>query len=167
MRPVLGAVALVAAAGVLQLGVAPRMAVLGVKPDFLLLTVIGLALCRGTVAGGLAGAGAGLLEDIVVGQFLGVRAAAFALVGLGVARARTRLFGDQPLVPVAAALGGAALAEMASWALWRAAGLPLPLGQGLIRVVLPACLYNGLLAPLFPGWWVRRVQARAGVNSGA
>ncbi|MEW6545298.1 MAG: rod shape-determining protein MreD [Bacillota bacterium] len=167
MTRVLAAVGMVALVAVFQLGAAPRLAVLGVKPDFLLLAVIGFALCRGTVAGCLLGAGAGLVEDIVAGQYLGVRALSFALVGLGTARARARIFGDQPLVPVVAAVGGTVLAELASWAMWRILGLPLPLGTGLVRVVLPASLYNGLIAPLIPGWWVRREQRGHEVRAGA
>lgn len=167
MTRVLGNLLAVALTAVAQLVVAPRLAVLGVKPDFLLLGVVGAALCRGAVTGCLLGLGAGLAEDIVVGQYLGVRAVSFALVGLAVAGARTRMFGDQPVVPVVAALGGTALAELTSWAIWRVLGVPLPLGAGLVQVVLPACLYNGLIAPLYPGWWVRRAQAGHEVRSGA
>jgi rod shape-determining protein MreD len=163
----LGAVGLLALVTVLQVTLAPRAAVLGIKPDLLLLTVVGCALTRGSVAGCLVGAAAGTVEDVMVGQYLGVRALALALVGLLTARAATRFFGDQPLVPVVAALGGTALAELTTWVLWRVVGLPLPLGTGLARVVLPSCLYNGLVAVLFPGWWVRRARGGSGVGVGA
>jgi len=163
----LGAVGLLGVMTVLQVAVAPRAAVGGIKPDLLLLTVVGYALTRGSLAGCLVGAAAGAVEDFVLGQYLGVRALAFALVGLLTARAATRFFGDQPLVPVVAALGGTALAELTAWALWRVAGLPLPLGTGVARVILPSCLYNALVAVLFPGWWVRRAKGGLGVGTGA
>lgn len=163
----LGAVALLFLVAVLQVAVAPRAAVLGIKPDLLLLTVVGYALTRGSLAGCLVGAAAGALEDVMVGQFVGVRALAFALAGLLTARAATRFFGDQPLVPVVGALGGTVLAEMTAWGLWRVLGLPLPLGAGLLRVVLPSCLYNALVAAVFPGWWVRRARGGLGVPAGA
>lgn len=163
----LGALGLLVLVTVLQVAVAPRAAVLGIKPDLLLLTVVGCALTRGTLAGCLVGAAAGAVEDVMVGQYLGVRALAFALVGLVTARAATRFFGDQPLVPVVAALGGTALAELTAWGLWRVVGFPLPLGTGLVRVILPSCLYNALVAVLFPGWWVRRAKGGLGVGTGA
>lgn len=167
MGRLLGAAGLLALATVIQAGMAPRLAVLGVKPDLLLLAVVGYALTRGTLAGCLLGAAAGMVEDAMVGQYLGVRALALTLVGLVSARAATRFFGDQPLVPVVAAVGGTVLAELTSWAVWRALGVPLPLGVGLARVILPSSLYNGLVAVFFPGWWVRRAQRAHGVRAGA
>lgn len=167
MRRVLEAAGVVILATIVQLGVAPWLAVLGVKPDFLLLGVIGFALNRGTLGGSLLGAAAGLVEDIVVAQYLGVRALAFALAGLVTAQVRARMFGDQPLVPVVAALGGTVLVELVSWAVWSMLGLPLPLGTSLVRVIIPAGLYNALLAPVLLGRWVVGGPWRHEVRPGA
>lgn len=162
MKLVLWGLVALLVGGVCQFGVAPYLAVLGNKPDFLLLMVVGAALRRGMLAGGWLGGAAGLWEDFFAGQCLGARALGMALAGMATGYARDKVFRDQPLVPVGAALGATALCELTSWAVWRAAGFPLPLGAGLARVTLPVCLYNALLAPFLLGWVWRREEVSAG-----
>ncbi|HHY93971.1 MAG TPA: rod shape-determining protein MreD [Firmicutes bacterium] len=153
------------AGAVLQFGLAPRVGISGARPDFLLLLVVAWALRRGMVSGLLMGAGAGFLEDAVLGQYLGVRTLAMAVAGVATGYAQRKVFGDQPLVPVTATLGASLLCETLSWLWWRAAGVPLPFWRGLVQVVIPVSLYNGLLTPLLLGWWWR-FRANRGVTPG-
>lgn len=151
MRKAAGILLMLMLVGLAQFGLAPRLAVLGIKPDFLLLAVVAGALRQGAGAGAWQGAWAGFLEDVFVGQYLGTRAFAMAAAGLLTGYARTRVFGDQPLVPVTAALCASGVCEMFTWSCWRAVGLALPFWAGLVQVIVPVSIYNALLAGVILG----------------
>ena len=151
MRKAAGVLLMLMVVGLAQFGLAPRLAVLGVKPDFLLLFVVARALRQGAVAGAWQGACAGFLEDVFLGQYLGARAFAMAAAGLITGYVRTRVFGDQPLVPVTAALVASGICEMVTWSCWRAVGLALPFWAGFWQVMVPVSIYNALLAGVILG----------------
>ena len=72
---------LVFVAAILQATVVVGLDVLGGTPDLLLLTLIGIALLRGAVAGAVAGFCAGLLLDVLTLDTLGVSSLILALAG--------------------------------------------------------------------------------------
>ena len=53
----------------LQTVLSPRIAIFGVKPDFLLIVVVVWGITRGGKEGGIVGLGAGFLEDILSANF--------------------------------------------------------------------------------------------------
>jgi len=53
----------------LQTALSPRIAIFGVKPDFLLIAVVVWAIVHGGLQGGFVGLAAGLLEDILSAGF--------------------------------------------------------------------------------------------------
>ncbi len=165
MKKAAGLLLVLMAAGVVQFGFSSRLAVLGIKPDFLLITVVAGALRQGMGAGAWQGAIAGFLEDVFVGQYLGTRAFAMAVAGMLVGYARTRVFGNQPLVPVTAALGASGVCELITWACWRMAGVGLPFWNGILLVMVPVSIYNALLAGLILGGvWSRSSGVEAPVG---
>ena len=72
---------LVFVAAILQATVVVGLDVLGGTPDLLLLTLIGIALLRGSVAGAVAGFFGGLLLDVLTLDTLGVTSLILALAG--------------------------------------------------------------------------------------
>ena len=58
---------------VLQFSFLPLISVYGVVPDLLLLATVSYAFLRGSVWGGFVGFALGLMEDLSVGSFFGVR----------------------------------------------------------------------------------------------
>ena len=72
---------LVFVAAILQATVVVGLDVLGGTPDLLLLTLIGIALLRGAVAGAVAGFFGGLLLDVLTLDTLGVTSLILALAG--------------------------------------------------------------------------------------
>lgn len=57
------------AVAALQTALSPRIAIFGVKPDFLLIVVVVWGITRGGREGGIVGLGAGFLEDILSANF--------------------------------------------------------------------------------------------------
>ncbi len=57
------------AVAALQTALSPRIAIFGVKPDFLLIAVVVWGVTRGGKEGGAVGLGAGFLEDILSANF--------------------------------------------------------------------------------------------------
>lgn len=73
--------ALVFAAALLQATIFASLDVFGGAPDVLLLTLLGIALLRGTIAGAVAGFAGGLLIDVMTLDTLGLTALTLALAG--------------------------------------------------------------------------------------
>ena len=72
---------LVFVAALLQATIVAGMDIFGGTPDLLLLTLIGVALLRGSVAGAVAGFGGGLLLDVLTLDTLGVTSLLLAVAG--------------------------------------------------------------------------------------
>lgn len=73
--------AIVFLAAVLQVAVFAEAFVLGGTPDILLVTLVAVALLRGSIAGAFAGFLAGLLVDIAMLEMLGLTSLVLTLVG--------------------------------------------------------------------------------------
>src|SRR2546426_11579915 len=78
---------------------APALGIGGVTPDLPLIVVVLLALRRGPEFGGVAGFGAGLLQDAAGGGVVGVQALAKGGVGLAIGAAGSRGSGAPPPRP--------------------------------------------------------------------
>ncbi|NLC76806.1 MAG: rod shape-determining protein MreD [Clostridia bacterium] len=77
-----------------------NLTIWGVKPDLLLILVIIYALFRGSVPGAQLGFFYGLVEDLLLGNFVGLNAAGKMLVGYGIGWGEKRFFKDNLFVPV-------------------------------------------------------------------
>lgn len=132
---------------VLQTSVFARIALPGASPDLVAAAVIAAGLLRGTAAGALTGAGAGLLLDLVppaggpFGTWTLVLAVVGTCAGTLAAREPTKLtmLGAAILLTSAAVLGGAIASAVA--------GSQSLVGQAVPAAVLWAGLYAAVLAP--------------------
>ncbi|MFE7133955.1 rod shape-determining protein MreD [Streptomyces sp. NPDC057638] len=142
--------ALVVVALVVQVSVLARLQLPGAVPDLVLLTVVGLALVYGHLAGAFIGFGAGLLTDLAppADHAAGRYALVLCVVGYlaGLARpesGRLKSATGPMLVVVAAAIGSTLLY----------AGVGALVGDtaarhvGLVGLLFTALLYDLLLAP--------------------
>lgn len=141
---------LVVVAMVIQVSVLARLHLPGAVPDLLLLTVLGLALTYGHVAGALIGFGAGLLADLsppaehAVGRYALVLCVIGYLAGLAKPdKGRVRTAAGPMLVVVAAAVGGTLLYVSVGVLVGDTAGAHVGLG----KLLFTAALYDLLLAP--------------------
>src|SRR2546427_13101518 len=78
---------------------APALGIGGVTPDLPLIVVVLLALRRGPEFGGVAGVGAGPLQDAAGGGPTGVHALTQGKIGFSVGAAGSRHSGTPPPVP--------------------------------------------------------------------
>jgi rod shape-determining protein MreD len=142
--------ALVVVALVVQVSVLARLQLPGAVPDLLLLTVLGLALVYGHLAGAFIGFGAGLLADLAppADHAAGRYALVLCLIGYlaGLARpenGRLRSATAPMLVVVAAAIGTTLLYAGVGALVGDTAARHVGLGS----LLFTAALYDLLLAP--------------------
>ncbi|PIU45859.1 MAG: rod shape-determining protein MreD [Ignavibacteriales bacterium CG07_land_8_20_14_0_80_59_12] len=81
MKWILQYVVVAVAALVLQATLGQLISLDGVKPDFLLIWVVFVALRRGHMSAIIAGSGAGLAADLLSGEFIGIGLLAKATAG--------------------------------------------------------------------------------------
>ncbi|HHW07704.1 MAG TPA: rod shape-determining protein MreD [Clostridia bacterium] len=119
----------------------------GVKPDLLLVLVIIYSLFRGSAAGAKLGFVYGLVEDLLLGNYVGLNAACKMLVGYAIGWGEKRFFKDNILVPVFAVFTGTLgflLIYFMLFSLVAGGGAWAPFSH----MVLPLCAYNTLLGIL-------------------
>ncbi|MEN6429489.1 MAG: rod shape-determining protein MreD, partial [Coriobacteriales bacterium] len=99
-------------ATILQVMVAPHIAILGSVPSFPLLVVITLAFVEGSVAGSTAGFIAGLILDLLGSGPIGAWALVFTLVGYIAGALEANIFAEGWLLPVTVALIASLVTEL-------------------------------------------------------
>jgi len=162
---------LVLASVVVETAAAPYIGFRGVRLDLTLILTVLTGLVFGGRRGAAVGFATGFLQDVLFGRYLGVFATAHLFTGLGAGMLARRVFRENLLVPLAVVAGGSLLNETIALLLFSVLGAPLHLGSSLIYVILPAALYNALVAPLFYSpmlrlrlYFARRRRARRSVS---
>lgn len=145
----------VAAAFFLQAALVPYIAIAGVMPNALLLAAVTIALVKGPRAGMLSGFAAGALFDLLGTGPIGAGAFVFCLVGFIAGSIQESTFSDGWLVPLVIVFIASATAESAytvGLAVLGEGGLSM---GGVLRLMVPAALYNSALAVLVYPWVAR------------
>ena len=131
--------------GVVQATLVPALRIGDVAPDLPLIVVVLLALRRGPEFGGLAGFGAGVLQDAAGGGLIGIQALTKAVIGFTIGALGGGLRVTQPLVQVLGLAVLTVIEGLVRFALLRVFHFPAPFGEVMIYVVIPQALYNGFL----------------------
>jgi rod shape-determining protein MreD len=143
----------------LQVAIAPRIAVFGVVPDLLLLVVITLALVEGPTAGAVVGFAAGLLTDLVATGPIGPSALVLSLVGYFAGSLSASLFAEGWWLPVIVVSVATLVAGTAYMLMLVLLGQDLgPLGAVFLSKVLPGAVYDTVLAVLVYPWLARLLR---------
>jgi len=135
----------------LQSVVSNYLSIGGITPDFLLVVVVTYGLLFGWEVGLIAGVIGGLLIDLTAGRFIGLHVLSLGLVGLMAGMIEGRVFKDNILLaPLGGLLGsmtGQMLVLVVLWVFgWEIAPL-----SAIRTIVLPAALYDMVLALLVYG----------------
>ncbi len=85
---------------ILQTTILPLLKIEGVMPDLILVLVVFTALFSSAFTGGVVGFTAGLVQDLIIGRYLGLCAFSGLLVGWLVGELESRFYKENPLVPV-------------------------------------------------------------------
>jgi len=132
----------------LQVMVAPYIAIGGVSPNFLMITVIIMALVEGPNTGTVLGFVAGLLFDLLGAGPVGPMALVLAITGYATGLIQENLFAEGWLLPV----GIIAIATLTSEILYMLVvvflGTHTPLWGAFTGIVLPSTIYNAVCATI-------------------
>ena len=123
------------------------LSVAGGKPDFILIIVVFFAIFNGPVKGGWLGLGLGLLEDLMIGRFIGVNALCKGIIGLLIGVSERRLYKDNFFLPIISLLIGSLANSMIYYLLSKMIGANMFL-SGMIFAAIPDAVYNSLFAPI-------------------
>ncbi len=141
---------LVFVAALLQATIGASMDIFGGAPDLLLLTLIGIALLRGSVAGAVAGFGGGLLLDILTLDTLGVSSLLLAIAGYWTGRYGETTGRDRAHAPLLAVLVVTVLVAVFGYALHFLIGEEVSARRVVVETLLPTVGLNLVLAaPVF------------------
>lgn len=148
MRRALPTLAVLALGFVLQVAVAPYLAIGDIVPNFLLLVVVTLALVEGAGWGAATGFVAGLMFDLIGTGPVGPMALVLSVVGYATGALQANMFAEGWLLPLTV-LGAASLTvELAYWLILALLGLTSGFWHAFVTVMLPEALYNVALGLL-------------------
>ncbi len=139
---------------VIQSVLGPRLAVLGIAPDLVLIAVILVTLVQGPKVGLVWAFVGGIWLDVVGGGPFGGSSLALMAASLVTGIGHHRLFFQNPLVPLAAGLSGGLIYGLVTLALLWIWQDPRPVNVMVERLVLPAAIYDtAIMLLLTPVLW--------------
>ena len=164
---VVKAAALVFFAAVLQASLVSELTIARGTPDLLLVSLVALALLRGSIFGAVAGFGAGLLLDTATLEMLGVTSLLLTVAGYWIGRYGETTGRDRPHAPFLSVAVVTGLYAVGSLILRYLLGQTAPAQIVLVDALLPSVLMNLLItAPVYalvrrllrPPLWTDRAQ---------
>ncbi len=141
----MGLVLSLVGAAVVEPVLAARIPQLGPQIDLVLLLVVGWALMRGPELGAVGGLVGGLLQDLVSGWPLGLRAGPKVVVGFLFGMGSQVIHLEGRMVPGIAAALATLTCQVVTWGLVRVVGWAAPPPQ--LRDLLSAVAFHMLVMP--------------------
>jgi len=155
MNRVLPTVAAIAAAALLQAGLAPYVAIGGVVPDFLLLVVVTLALVEGPAAGASAGFAAGLIFELLGSGPVGPMVLVLTVTGYMAGLLHENMFAEGWLLPLTVLAVASIGSTLAYGLMLDLLGVGGPFLLTFFTKMLPEALYDTALGLLVYPWLAR------------
>lgn len=157
--------AVLLAATVLHVAVAPQLRLAGVSADVLLLVAVATALVAGATPGAVVGFTGGLLADCFLTTPFGLSALCGTVVGFAVGSSASAVPRTGAWMPVGTAVVAGAGAVVLRAVLGAVVGEPGLPGGRLLTVVGVVAVLHGALLPLAlrPVRWATSSQRRSGV----
>jgi rod shape-determining protein MreD len=139
----------------------PGTTLLGVRPDLVLVIVVGWAVLRGWEEGLVVGLIGGFMTDLTAATPFGINLVRLGVVGAASGLAMQRLARQGPVIPLGAAAFGTVLGFAITVLGMQATRWALPWEYALVYQTLPvAALNTVIMAIAFPGL---RALSRRGV----
>ncbi|MDH4139018.1 MAG: rod shape-determining protein MreD [Coriobacteriia bacterium] len=165
MRRALPSMAAILAGTLLQVSIAPQIAIGGTVPNLLLLVTVTVALVEGSRAGAIGGFAAGLVFDLLGTGPVGAMAFVLALIGHLAGSLQEQMFAEGWRLPVSVVALASLLSEVAYWLVLWVNGAAPPFLATLSQVIVPSALYNGALALLVYPWLARLLRRERPVRT--
>ena len=158
--------ALIFVAAILQVTIFSSVDILGGTPDVVLLTLMGIALLRGSIYGASAGFAAGLLVDTANLETLGVTSLLLTIAGYWIGRYGETTGRDRAHAPFVSVAVATILVQFGALFLHYMLGDPVSARVALLDALFPKVALNLLLTlPVYA--LARRVLAWATEPEGA
>ena len=140
----------------------PYLAIMGVKPDLMLLMVISWSLLRGAGEGMIWALVGGIGLDLVSGAPFGTSTVALVVLSLVAGLGELSVFRTHIALPLIAILIASLAYNLFFLLLLYARGCSIAWPDSLIKVVLPSTLFNVLLSPFVYKalYWLHRRTGR-------
>lgn len=155
MRRLLPTIAAVFVAALLQVGLAPYIAIGNVVPNFMLLVVVTLALVEGPGSGAAVGFAAGLLFDLLGGGPVGPMTLVLTITGYLAGLVHENMFAEGWLLPLTVLAAASLGAEIAYGLILDFLGVGGPFWLTFFTKMLPGAVYDTTLALLVYPWLAR------------
>ena len=125
-----------------------KLSIAGGKPDFVLILTVFYAIFNGYKKGAAMGMSLGLLEDFMVGRFIGVNIICKGFIGVIFGSLQRSLYKDNFLVPLLCMLMASLLNSFVYFFVSAAIGGSFYFGD-MLRSAVPDALYSMCFAPFF------------------
>ena len=155
MNRVLPTIAAILAATLLQVGLAPYIAIGGVVPNFLLVVVVTLALVEGPTAGASAGFAAGLIFELIGSGPVGPMVLVLAVTGYMAGLLHENMFAEGWLLPLTVLAVASIASTLAYGLMLDLLGVGGPFVLTFFTKMLPEALYDTALGLLIYPWLAR------------
>ncbi|KUK82654.1 MAG: Cell shape-determining protein [Pelotomaculum thermopropionicum] len=133
----------------LQTTILEQVAVIGVKPDLVMLLTILNSFLLGTREGAFLGFAGGIIEDLFAGSYVGLNALSNMAAGYLAGAVGVRLNREHTPVAVGVTFVSAMVGLIVHYLLSLFLGIYIPVFFALFRVAFPTAFYTALLVPLF------------------
>lgn len=131
---------------VLQSSLLPFLEVKGIKPDLLLVMLVGMGFTGGNPLGILVGLATGLLVDVLYGQTLGLHALQYMLIGFGAGLFYNKVTYAKLLYPMMLTIGACLIKNILLYFYLFFTQTDAGAGAFLSQVVFPEMGYSLVLA---------------------
>lgn len=165
MNKLLPAAGALLVAVILQVAIAPYMAVFGVVPNFIFLVVVTLAFVQGPVAGSVSGFVGGLVFDLLGISVVGPYALVLTLVGYVAGLLSASMFAEGWLLPVTVVAITSLVSELVYGVVLAVLGAGPPFWHSVLTITLPGVVYNTVLAVLVYPWLARILRPEVQMKS--
>lgn len=146
--PLLAIVALV------QTTILPMLIPGPVRPDLMLMLVVGWGVVHGSGQATLWGFGGGLMLDLVSGTPFGLHALSLGAIGFLADALQTNFFRSNVFIPIATIFIATLMVYIGQAAALQALGTTVPWPVYIFNIVLPTAILNTVLMPLM--YWILR-----------
>ncbi|MFY9174323.1 MAG: rod shape-determining protein MreD [Peptococcia bacterium] len=146
----------------LQSTILPYLTVGGVTPDLILVLAVLYSIFQGPKRGALMGFILGLMEDLFLGRFIGMKALTVGLTSLIVGWFAQRAFRENIIVPILAMVTATLFSELIYLCVGKIVGLSwgwdLFLWKAIPLAVYNTCLVPFIYIPTF-SWFIRESES--------
>lgn len=151
---------LILASLLLQTSVLEVVAVAGVKPDLVMLIVVLNGFLLGPREGAFLGYIGGMVEDLFLGEYIGLNALSKMIAGYLAGIAGERLYKENILIASGVTFFSAFAGLLVNYLLLFYLNLHVSPYYALLRMALPTAIYTSLLAPFIFGRIFRYLRVR-------